>query len=189
MPELHYVHDTSLATRRGGIGPLQCMWSLPQAPWHASAYITQNGRDQESQSCQNCGSGAEAKGDHKLKCAKEYILTKGDQSRCLTVTACPHLNQRVLPLQIIQATSQCPTILGPIDRILPSRATKPPLTLPTLLHNMCSTVPRQRSMHSNLPRFLRSSCVIPRRAPPHLSMTATWNHHRHTKAYFKRTHF
>ena len=75
MPELYYVYNTSLATRRDGIRPLQCMWPLPQASWYASAYIPQNRCNQESQSCQNRRSGAEAKGKH-IRSAQRTILTK-----------------------------------------------------------------------------------------------------------------
>lgn len=73
MPELYYVDNTSLATRRGGIGPLQRMWPLPQTSWHASTYLSQDRRNQESQSCQNCRSGAEAKGKHISKCPKHML--------------------------------------------------------------------------------------------------------------------
>ena len=80
------------------------------------------------------------------------------------IMACPHLNLRVLLLQIMPTISECPTILDPIARILRSHATKLLLILPTSLLNISLTVSRQRSMHFNLPQYLRSSCVNPRQA-------------------------
>ena len=187
MPELYYIDDTSLATGRVGIGPLQCMWPLPQASWHSSAHISQDRRNQESQPRQNCRSGPEAKGMHIPRCLCNMLIDL--TSRSLTATACPHLNQRVPHLQLILAISGCPTILSPIDRTLRFHTMKPLPILPTLLLNTYSMVSRQPSMHSPPLQYLPFSCVTPRRAPRHLSMTATWNRHRHTKAYCKQTLF
>ena len=187
MPELYYIDDTSLATGRVGIGPLQCMRPLPQASWHSSAHISQDRRNQKSQSRQNCRSGPEAKGMHIPRCPCNMLTDL--TSRSLTATACPHLNQRVPHLQLIPAISECPAILSPIDRTLRSHTMKPLLILPTLLLNTYLTVSRQPSMHSRPPQYLPFSCVTPRRAPRHLSMTATWNRHRHTRAYCKQILF
>lgn len=138
MSKLYYIHHTALATRRGRIRPLQRMWPLSQASWHTSTYIPQNGRDQESQSCEDGRSRTEAKGQHISKIPTS-LLIKCYKSRCLTVTPYPHLNLRVLLLQLMPTISEYPSILDLIARFLQSRATKPPPILPTSLLNISST--------------------------------------------------
>ena len=75
MSKLHYIHHTALATGRGGIGPLQRMWPLPQASWHTSAYIPQNGRNQESQPREDGRSRTKAKSKQIWKCAKGLLIS------------------------------------------------------------------------------------------------------------------
>ena len=92
-----------------------------------------------------------------------------------TVTDYPHLNLRA-PLLLFRVTptlSDFLTILGLIARIRRPPTPNYPVLLLTLLPHIFSTVFRLRSIHSNLPQSLRSSCVNPRQAPRHRSMIVT----------------
>jgi hypothetical protein len=75
MPELWHIDHPAVATRRDGRSALQCLRPLSEASWPAEADITQDGRYQESQSCEN---------DEPRSCeTKEGRSLSGDARICL----------------------------------------------------------------------------------------------------------
>lgn len=74
MPELPDLHDSFVATRRSGLRSLQCLRTFPQVAWPTSSYQSQDRRDQEPQSSQNCQPRSEEEGELGFKSAiREYV--------------------------------------------------------------------------------------------------------------------
>lgn len=77
MSELHNLDDAALASRRDGFGPVQRLWSLPEASRHPSAHISQNRCHQVAQSCKDRWSRAEEKGERPQVPSDDRALTPG----------------------------------------------------------------------------------------------------------------
>ncbi|MCJ1234122.1 hypothetical protein MMC14_002080 [Varicellaria rhodocarpa] len=62
MSKLYNLNDTTVETRRVGIGALQCLWTLPEATRQTSADKPQDRRDKEQKPGKECWAESKAKG-------------------------------------------------------------------------------------------------------------------------------
>jgi hypothetical protein len=74
MSKLLDINDPVVAEGRDWLGPLQCVRPFPEASREEPTVGAQDGRDQESKPCQECGTRPKEEGEILADMQTEYKL-------------------------------------------------------------------------------------------------------------------